>query len=98
MHLKLGHSAAIVGCFCGSTWHDWVLYDVRVPRRYTRAAPPAPPSPPLAEAAQLWSSDLAARNLAANSREQYRMSVEDLSRFLERATPEPRVCDLTPES
>ena len=54
------------------------------------------PSPLLREAAALWGSDLAARNLAPLSRKQYRITAEDLCRYLERQGLPGTVADVTP--
>lgn len=66
------------------------------PSRRRRAAPAAAPA--LADAADLWLSACAARNLAKTSQDLYRVTAADLIDFCTRSTLAGTVADLSPET
>jgi site-specific recombinase XerC len=72
-----------------------VLYPGVMPTRSRSKRTAAPASPPLADAVDLWSSDLSARNLSNGSRDLYRMAAADLQRYIARQDLPGLVADLT---
>lgn len=94
--LRFGTSAPIIGASDLWTCPNWVLYDACMATRTRRSKAVTPPSPAVTEAAQLWLSDLASRNVAASTRGVYATAVRDLHDYLARDGHEPLVSDLAP--